>query len=79
VLNPPGAPWLQGFSRFPLLVDIPPLRDAHVPVDNAECDGSYQPLTEPTMAAFATIEAIRFCTGFTPPARGLTATPGYTP
>jgi hypothetical protein len=28
---------VTGFQRFPLLVDIPPLRDAHMPVDNAEC------------------------------------------
>jgi hypothetical protein len=40
VLNPPGALWLKVSGRFPPVVDIPPLRDAHLPVDNAECVGS---------------------------------------
>jgi hypothetical protein len=40
VLNPPGALWLKASARFPLLVDIPLMRDALLPVDNAECDGS---------------------------------------
>jgi hypothetical protein len=44
-------------------VDIPPLRDAHVPVDNAECDGSYQIFREPTVAALATNETMRVLTG----------------
>jgi hypothetical protein len=45
-------------------VEIPLLRDAHRPVENRQCVGSYQILTVPTTAARATSEAIRFCTGF---------------
>jgi hypothetical protein len=53
-------------------VEIPLSRDAHNPVENGECVGSYHCLVEPTMVARATIEAMRFCTGISS-GRGLTA------
>jgi len=59
----PVTPWLRALRRYPHSVEITLLRDAHLCVENGECVGSYHIFTPPTVAARATIEATRFCTG----------------
>jgi hypothetical protein len=59
----PEAGWLKELDRYPHSVEIPLSRDAHNPVENGECVGSYQIFRAPTVAARATIVAMRFCTG----------------
>ena len=60
---PPGSLWLKALSSFPLVVDIPLLRDAHLPVDNAECVGSYHCFMVPTTAARAASDTINLFMG----------------
>ena len=76
---PPGALWLKALETFPPTVDIPPLRDVHALVDNAECDGSTSLGCCQPSRRVATIETMRLCMRMTPHARGLTAIKRYTP